>query len=83
MKGIHLLDDPYLFLRKQSAIALLGFISFFIAPKIPPHWIKKNATPAIYFGNLPVGPNPNTRCLHKGGGATRWLNLPVHTISNV
>ena len=76
MKGIHLLDDPYLFLRKQSAIALLGLISFFIAPKIPPHWIKKIPLPLFITALCLLGLILIPGAYTKVGGATRWLNLP-------
>lgn len=76
MKGIHLLDDPYLFLRKQSAIALLGFTMFFVARKIPAQWIKKVPLPMFIFGFLLLSVILIPGAYTKVGGATRWLNLP-------
>ncbi|MDB2446996.1 putative lipid II flippase FtsW [bacterium] len=77
MKGIHLLDDPYLFLRKQSLVALLGFSMFFVARKFPASWVKKLPLPFFIFGLLLLGLILIPGAYAKVGGATRWLNLPV------
>ena len=79
MKGIHLLDDPYLFLRKQSFSAILGFSAFFFAQRIPSNWIKNLPLPVFLISLflLMLILIPGTYV--KVGGATRWLNLFGYT----
>ena len=76
MKGIHLSDDPYYFLRKQSTVSIFGVGMFFFSRKIPCEWLKKLPLPLFIIALILLSLILIPQAYVKVGGATRWLNLP-------
>lgn len=48
-------NDPYYYLKRQSLFALLGFIGFFIASKIPSDFLYKHAEKFIIIALILLG----------------------------
>lgn len=76
MKGIHQMDDPYLFLRKQSMVALFGIVCFGFARLIKPTWLSSIPLPLFLFTLALLALILVPGAYAKVNGATRWLDLP-------
>ena len=75
MKGAQQFGDPFLFLRKQAAVAGAGCLIMLICLRVPFRWIERSVLPLAFvtIGILALIFIPGLYV--KGGGASRWINL--------
>jgi cell division protein FtsW len=75
MKGVQQFGDSLAFFRKQSIVAVAGFIGIFIIQRIPWRWMESLTLPAYTFaaGTLALIFVPGAYSV--GGGAARWLHF--------
>ena len=76
LKGAQQFGDEFLFFRKQTVAAIVGFSVVFGMQSVPFRWIERATLPllgvAFFLLALIFVPGMYT----KVGGASRWLNLP-------
>jgi len=74
---VHGVEEPYLFLRKQSTMAGCGLVAAFVCVVVPPGWIRKTAWWSLGITCVLLG-----LCLIPGigveiYGSRRWLPVPL------
>lgn len=75
MKGAQQFGDPFLFLRKQLAVAGSGLVLMLAIAKVPFRWIERSALPLSVFAIVLLGLIFIPGVYVKGGGAARWINF--------
>lgn len=77
LKGAQQFGDEFFFLRKQVAVAVVGFGAIFIVRKLPLAWIQRATLPylgfVVFLLLLIFIPGVYSRI----NGAQRWLNIPI------
>ncbi|MEZ4742882.1 MAG: putative lipid II flippase FtsW [Bdellovibrionota bacterium] len=75
MKGAEQFGDPYLFIRKQSIVACVGFVSILFLQFIPLKLIDKLALPSLVLSLFLLALIFIPGAYLKVGGASRWLGV--------
>lgn len=75
MKGAQQFNDPFFFLRKQSLVALLGFMVIYGIKFVPFKWIEKITLPALLVSTILLSFVFIPGAFVKVGGASRWLHI--------
>ena len=73
MKGAEQFHDPYVFVRKQGIVAVVGFLAIFIINIFPVQWFEKLAFPALLIALALLAAVLVPGAYVKVGGASRWL----------
>jgi cell division protein FtsW len=73
MKGAEQFHDPYIFVRKQGIVAIIGFFFIFAIRMFPISWFEKMAFPGLVIALALLGAIFLPGAYVKVGGASRWL----------
>lgn len=73
MKGAEQFHDPYLFVKRQGLVALVGFGSIAVIRAFPIQWFEKMAFPLLVLALLLLAAIFIPGAYTKVGGASRWL----------
>lgn len=75
MKGAQQFGDSLVFLRKQTVVAVAGFVAILFIRFMPWKWLERITLPAYAFSLFSLALIFVPGAYIKGGGAARWLHI--------
>lgn len=75
LKGEQQFNDAFIFIRKQGAVALAGFMMMFAVAKVPMKFIERMALPLLFLALSLLALIFVPGVYKSGGGAARWISL--------